>query len=557
MNFAKKTMSFALASVMVASSLLTGTSALAAEKKVITPMTGTSQAIVTTVKDDNVNGNSYYSFTPATTGYYAVALASTPIYRSTDGTYSANYTTGAERVDQAKVSISKSYNAVADEFDETFILDESSVEESPDHGRYMKAPQSYIKDWTQASESSAPVETKGYYDALETVELTGGHTYYISASTNSVYNWVNGSANYITGSATLTITPSDFYVDIYNKTSTKSFNNYGDRNIATPVASVSFVGTAKDVVVPNFVNNTIPVESFNGSSNKSITSLTLSPNVKSVSGLSNIKTLASVNLANVEKIESSAFSGCSALNNVVIPAYVRTIGESAFSGCSALSSVTFNEGVKRISDYAFYNTALKAVALPASVVSIESYAFGYVTNFDTNTVDPYDTTSVLADGFVMGGKSAEAANYAAINGIAYYDMTNGCPHAYVVTTVPATVFAKGKKISTCPLCGNTITKSIKKKTFKISSLKAAKKALTVKAAAQAEMKGYQVQYSTSKKFTKKTTKTVKVATTKKLSKKIKGLKSGKKYYVRVRAYKMNGKKTVYSAWTAKKSVKVK
>ena len=50
----------------------------------------------------------------------------------------------------------------------------------------------------------------------------------------------------------------------------------------------------------------------------------------------------------------------------------------------------------------------------------------------------------------MGGKSVEAANYAAINGIAYYDMTKGCPHAYVVTTVPATVFAKGKKISTCP-----------------------------------------------------------------------------------------------------------
>ena len=210
-------------------------------------------------------------------------------------------------------------------------------------------------------------------------------------------------------------------------------------------------------------------------------------------------------------------------------------------------TLTFNEGVKKIGRYAFYNTALKAAVLPASVVSIGNYAFGYVESFDTNTADP----------FVMGGKSVEAANYAAINGIAYYDMTKGCPHAYVVTTVPATVFAKGKKISTCPLCGNTITKSIKKKTFKISSLKAAKKALTVKAAAQAEMKGYQVQYSTSKKFTKKTTKTVKVATKKKLNKKIKGLKSGKKYYVRVRAYKMNGKKTVYSAWTAKKSVKVK
>ena len=543
MNFAKKTMSFALASVMVASSLLTGTSALAAEKKVITPMTGTSQAIVATVKDNQVNGNSYYSFTPATTGYYAVALASTPIYKSTDGTYSANYTTGAERADNASVSISKSYNATTDEFNENVA--------------YVSAPQSYSIDWTQA-ESSEPVETKGYYDALETVELTGGHTYYISAYTRSNSNWVNGSENYITGRATLTITPSDWNVNVYNKTvSKKSFNSYGDRDITTPVASVSYVGAAKDVVVPNFVNNTIPVENFNGSYNEKITSLTLSPNVKSVDGLSDIKTLASVNLANVEKIESEAFSGCSALNNVVIPASVKTIGSSAFSGCSALSSVAFNEGVKKIGSYAFYNTALKAAVLPASVVSIGDHAFGYVENFNTNTVDPYDTTDVLADGFVMGGKSVEAANYAAINGIAYYDMTNGCPHAYVVTTVPATVFAKGKKISTCPLCGNTITKSIKKKTFKISSLKAAKKALTVKAAAQAEMKGYQVQYSTSKKFTKKTTKTVKVATKKKLNKKIKGLKSGKNYYVRVRAYKMNGKKTVYSAWTAKKSVKVK
>ena len=544
MNFAKKTMSFALASVMVASSLLTGTSALAAEKKVITPMTGTSQAIVATVKDNQVNGNSYYSFTPATTGYYAVTLASKPIYKSTDGTYSANYTTGAERVDQANVSISKSYNATTNEFNENVA--------------YVSAPQSYSIDWTQASASSEPVETKGYYDALETVELTGGHTYYISAYTSSESNWVSGSENHIIGSATLSITPSDFYVDIQEKTvSKKSFNNSEDKNITTPVAYVSYVGAAKDVVVPNFVNNTIPVERFEGSNNEKITSLTLSPNVKSVGGLSDIKTLASVNLANVEKIESEAFSGCSALNNVVIPASVKTIGESAFSGCSALSSVTFNEGVKKIGNYAFYNTALKAAVLPASVVSIGNYAFGYVENFNTNTADPYDTTNVLADGFVMGGKSAEAANYAAINGIAYYDMTKGCPHAYVVTTVPATVFAKGKKISTCPLCGNTITKSIKKKTFKISSLKAAKKALTVKAAAQAEMKGYQVQYSTSKKFTKKTTKTVKVATKKKLNKKIKGLKSGKKYYVRVRAYKMNGKKTVYSAWTAKKSVKVK
>lgn len=135
---------------------------------------------------------------------------------------------------------------------------------------------------------------------------------------------------------------------------------------------------------------------------------------------------------------------------------LRLSAESAFSGCSALSSVTFNEGVKKIGRYAFYNTALKAAVLPASVVSIGNYAFGYVESFDTNTADPYDTTNVLADGFVMGGKSVEAANYAAINGIAYYDMTKGCPHAYVVTTVPATVFAKGKRLA---LAHSAVTQS--------------------------------------------------------------------------------------------------
>ena len=71
------------------------------------------------------------------------------------------------------------------------------------------------------------------------------------------------------------------------------------------------------------------------------------------------------------------------------------------------------------------------------------------------------------------------------------------------------------------------------------------------------MKGYKVEYSTSKKFTKKTTKTVTVKTTKALNKTIKGLKSGKKYYVRVRAYTTSGKKTIFSKYTAVKSVKIK
>lgn len=68
--------------------------------------------------------------------------------------------------------------------------------------------------------------------------------------------------------------------------------------------------------------------------------------------------------------------------------------------------------------------------------------------------------------------------------------------------------------------------------------------------------GYQLQYSTSKKFYKSKTKTVTVSK-KSTSKTISKLKTNKKYYVRVRSYKtINGKK-VYGSWSSVKSVKVK
>ncbi len=67
--------------------------------------------------------------------------------------------------------------------------------------------------------------------------------------------------------------------------------------------------------------------------------------------------------------------------------------------------------------------------------------------------------------------------------------------------------------------------------------------------------GYQLQYSTSKKFTKKTTKTktVKKASAAKLT--VKKLKAEKKYYVRIRTYKTVKGKKYYSSWSKAKSVK--
>lgn len=69
--------------------------------------------------------------------------------------------------------------------------------------------------------------------------------------------------------------------------------------------------------------------------------------------------------------------------------------------------------------------------------------------------------------------------------------------------------------------------------------------------------GYVVEYSTSKKFTKSTTKsvTVKKGSGKKTT--LKKLTKGKTYYVRVKAYKTVNGKNVYGAVSAVKAVKVK
>ena len=76
--------------------------------------------------------------------------------------------------------------------------------------------------------------------------------------------------------------------------------------------------------------------------------------------------------------------------------------------------------------------------------------------------------------------------------------------------------------------------------------------LVVRWNAVKDVKGYQLQYALNKKFKKK-----KSVQTKKTKYTIKKLKKKKTYYIRVRAYKMNGKKKVYGKWSTVKKVKIK
>lgn len=120
----------------------------------------------------------------------------------------------------------------------------------------------------------------------------------------------------------------------------------------------------------------------------------------------------------------------------------------------------------------------------------------------------------------------------------------------------STIFATTKSGVTVSTVKSTIKKLNAINAPKIKKLKANKAAknasITLNINKVKGAKNYQIQYSTKKNFKGATSKT-----TKKTTYTIKKLKKGKKYYVRVRAAKVNyAGVEVYSKWT-KKSVKTK
>lgn len=101
----------------------------------------------------------------------------------------------------------------------------------------------------------------------------------------------------------------------------------------------------------------------------------------------------------------------------------------------------------------------------------------------------------------------------------------------------------------------TVSYTVKPKGTSITKLTSGKRKFTAKIAKQkTQTTGYEIQYSTSKKFKGAKKVTLKNSAT---SKTVKKLKRSKKYYVRVRTYKKVGKTTCYSSWSKTKTIKIK
>ena len=110
-----------------------------------------------------------------------------------------------------------------------------------------------------------------------------------------------------------------------------------------------------------------------------------------------------------------AFSYCTALTSIEIPASVETIGASAFKGCSSLATVTFENGsqLKTIgggsySSGAFSDcTALTSIEIPASVETIEAAAFKGCSSLATVTFENGSQLKTIEGGYPSSGTFAD------------------------------------------------------------------------------------------------------------------------------------------------------
>ena len=103
----------------------------------------------------------------------------------------------------------------------------------------------------------------------------------------------------------------------------------------------------------------------------------LLPNTLTAIAFSGCSSLTEINLpASLTSIGESAFYDCSSLTEIHLPANLTSIGEHAFNGCSSLTGIHLPDNLTSIGESAFYDcSSLTEIHLPANLTSIRESVF--------------------------------------------------------------------------------------------------------------------------------------------------------------------------------------
>ena len=203
----------------------------------------------------------------------------------------------------------------------------------------------------------------------------------------------------------------------------------------------------------------------------------------------------------ITKIEKNAFANCKKLTKVTIPDSVASV--AGFTHCKKLERVVLGKNVRAIGESAFSGTSLTEITIPERVNTIDQDAFSKCKNLKKIT---------------FKGTPSDISPYA-------FDGT-------AVVTEPGSIKTQ-YTWAVLDRLKSTRKKSVFNGTFHCLRLKSAD--------------GYELQISSTKKFTKKTTKTFAV---KKNGKRVcRDLKLPNDLYLRIRPYKLTGGVKSYGKWT--------
>lgn len=306
----------------------------------------------------------------------------------------------------------------------------------------------------------------------------------------------------------------------------------------------------------------------------------------------------------ITDIYSKTFYGCLNLSEIIIPHEVEEIGDSAFVNCTKLARITIPRKTATIASNAFSYPKKMTIYGPSgsyaqtyaeqkgiAFVAQNIAATSAVLNMTSKIVEPYEdfqlSVTIMPQNFtdeIVWSSSDE--NVAKVSQNGYVDVYKEGTAVIMVKvgslSASCTVIVADNNSgdndnhgntgnngsnsnsgnnsgnnNNGNTIGNTNTAGSKftvKKAAITSAKNSKKKQIIVKYKKVSGAKGYEISYSTNKKFKKSVIK----KTTKKTTYTIKKLKKGKTYYVRVRAYKIDstGKK-VYGKYSAVKKVKVK
>ena len=251
----------------------------------------------------------------------------------------------------------------------------------------------------------------------------------------------------------------------------------------------------------------------------------------------------------MKTIPSYILYGIKRVETVTIPRTVTTIGEYAFSGCTRLTTIKYlgtKSEWKKIDISTYGNDALfdaKLILMISNRITAKEYIYrSYSTKAQTFRL------GATATGGKLTYKSSKTAVKVSSDGR--------------VTISPK--FTGTAKITITAGGGNytTVTKDMKitvpGRTNLASVRNTAAGKMLIEWKKNAYVTGYIIQYGLKSDFSDAKTLSVPKNTT--VSRSVTGLGKNKKYYVRIRSFRMektDKKKKYYSAWSASKEVTIK